>query len=204
MQVNFNSYIGNNFLINKSRTKIKQKQMPAGQTIAFCRKKDLLESSPETIFSKIAKAIKDKSNFLGSGCEGSVYSIPGTNYCIKLPHAGVENKKINYRKFFSLNLTEQDKINHIEAHLGDGAVIMKKINGTTASDNPEIIENLIDFPASSFNDFLKQISEAHNNKMFFDAINQNIIINNKNKRITAIDFVPENNYTYNEEIKWKL
>lgn len=136
------------------------------------------------------------------GDEGSVYSIKDSNYCVKIPHPNLT--PVNYKKSFSLNITEKDKINHIKAHLGDGAVIMKKIDGATVLNQPEIAGELSHFPVSSFNKFLKQITHANNNGMLFDGINQNVIINPKNKSITAIDFINANGLYYSDLLPLRM
>lgn len=197
MQITLNNkfYTHNNSIKPKLSFGVRLKPPLKEDTITFCGNDDLLNAAPKLIISRIESAIRDKNNCLGEGCEGTVYSIPQTDYCVKIPHSAAHKKKLNFKKFFSLQITEEDKINHVKAHLGDGIVLMKKIIGRTLVSCSDNIDDLASFPVSSFREFLKQISEAHNKNMFFDAINGNIIINNKNRSITAIDFVPENSFT---------
>ena len=174
-------------------------------TVSFQGKRDLLDLSEKTIFSRIDKSIKNKSNFLGQGCEGKVYKIEDSEYCVKIPSNKLFSKKINYKSDFTKEVSEKDKINHIVARLGDGAVIMKRIEGTpvwqydmdkqTAKEVSEAVSN---FPVSSYQSFLRQISNSHNNGMMFDPFNHNVIIDKNDKTITVIDFIDNSGLTFEE------
>ena len=188
----------------KTYSGFKLKPQLACDTVCFGSRKDLLQLTPKTIFSRIESSIKDTNCFMGKGDEGTVYSIKDSNYCVKIPHPNLTGKLADYRKSLSFNISEKDRINHIKAHLGDGAVIMEKIDGTTVLNQPEIAGELAHFPVSSFNKFLKQITYANNNGMLFDGINQNVIINPKNKSITAIDFIDANGLYYSDLLPLRM
>ena len=200
MQITFhqNIYTNNNQYKQNKTYGIRLKPQLTADTVSFRASRDLLKLKPETIFKRINKSIKNKNNFLGKGDEGTVYAIEDSPYCIKIPHFFHFGRPVDYKKSFSTELTEKDKINHVVAHLGDKAVIMKKIDGCTVLNNTDIAKELSQFPVSSYNKFLKQISHAHKNGMYFDAINQNVIINDKNKTITAIDFIDGKGITNDE------
>ena len=196
MQIIFplNIYTHNNQYKQNKTSGIRLKPQLTADTVSFKGSRDLLKLKPETIFKRIDKSIK-KGNLLGQGYEGKVYTIEDSPYCVKIPHFFHFGRPIDYKKSFSTELTEKDKINHIVAHLGDKAVIMKKIEGCNVLSKPDIVKDLTQFPVSSYNKFLKQISQAHKNEMYFDVTNQNVIINDKNKTITAIDFIDSKGIT---------
>lgn len=200
---NANLNVANNN--SKNGFPIRLKPQLTSDQVSFQGKRDLLDLSVKSIFSKINKSIKNKSNFLGQGCEGKVYKIEDSEYCIKIPSNNLFSKKINYKSDFTKDVSEKDKINHIVARLGDGAVIMRKIEGTpvwskTMSDESarEVSETVANFPLGSYQGFLRQISHAHNNGMMFDPFNQNVIVDKNNKTITAIDFIDNSGLTFEE------
>ena len=197
MQITFpqNIYTYNNQYKQNKTFELRLKPQLSADTVSFKGSRDLLKLKPETIFKRIDKSIK-KENLLGEGYEGKVYAIEDSPYCVKIPHFFYFGRPADYKQSFSTELTEKDKINHVVALLGDKTVIMKKIEGTNVLRNPDIVKDLCQFPVSSYNKFLKQISHAYDKGMYFDAINQNVIINSKNKTITGIDFINEKDTTY--------
>ena len=167
-------------------------------TVSFS-KKDLLSQSEDIIFAKTAASINNPENYLGSGTEAAVYRIKDTDYCVRV----LNKNKNKISKPISFNLTEADKINHVVAKLGNGATIMKFYEGYPSyktynsrhTIKQESIDKIVeDLPISAFQKLLKQICYAKDNGMIFDCSWQNVIINPKDKTITAIDF-----YELNEE-----
>lgn len=174
-------------------------------TVFFQGRRNLLDLSEKTIFSRIDKSIKNKSNFLGQGCEGKVYKIEDSEYCVKIPSNKLFSKKINYKSDFTKEVSEQDRINHIVARLGDGTVIMRKIEGTpvwsknmSEKSAREVSETVANLPVASYQNFLRQISHAHNNGMMFDPFNHNVIVDKNNKTIIAIDFIDNSGLAFEE------
>ena len=155
MQIIFplNIYTHNNQYKQNKTSGIRLKPQLTADTVSFKGSRDLLKLKPETIFKRIDKSIK-KGNLLGQGYEGKVYTIEDSPYCVKIPHFFHFGRPIDYKKSFSTELTEKDKINHIVAHLGDKAVIMKKIEGCNVLSKPDIVKDLTQFPVSSYNKFL--------------------------------------------------
>lgn len=209
MQVLFNPKYNtqlNLFNTNKKNNHgLRYKPQLSSDTVSFQGKRDLLNLSVKTIFSRIDKSIKNKSNFLGQGCEGKVYKIEDSKYCVKIPCNKFVPKRVDYKSNFTKKVSAQDKINHVVARLGDGAVIMKKIEGTPlwskkmrAKSAQEVSETVANLPVASYQRFLKQISHAHNNGMIFDPFNHNVIVNDKKKKITVIDFVNNSGLTFEE------
>ncbi len=196
-----------NLCNNNSRNNfgLRLKTQLTSDVVSFKGKKDLLELSKRDIFSSIDKSLKNEANFLGQGCEGKVYKIEDSEYCVKIPSNKLFSKKINYKSDFTKEVSEKDKINHIVARLGDGAVIMKRIEGTPVwqfnmdeQTAREVSESVSNFPVSSYQSFFKQISHAHNNGMMFDPFSHNVIVDKNNKTITAIDFIDNSGLVFEE------
>lgn len=189
---------------NNTRTcntpNIKFKNTLTKDTISFGNN-DLLKCSKEEITARIKKTLRDSDlHYLGSGGSAEVFKISQSDYCVRIPYKNDDyssnvpniinqkNLKINF------NLTEQDKINHIVGKFRGGS-IMKYIEGTpvwepTMSKNQldEISTIIEEMPVESFHKLLKQICHAYKNNMLFDCSGNNVIVNPKNKTLTAIDF----------------
>lgn len=155
--------------------------------------KPFLQKSKEEVFKIIEEAIKDKNNFLGEGGEAKTYLIPNENCCVRI----LKDYPKAYKTDFSLDLNEEDKVNHVIAKLGNGSTIMKYIEGfplfpLTRVVNPktskEISEAISTIGADSYNKLLKQVCEAKDIDMIFDCSWTNVILNPKDKTLTAIDF----------------
>lgn len=172
---------------------------PNCDTVSFCSR-DLLSCSEDEIIKKVKTSVTDKGNYLGAGADAQVYKIPDTNYCIRILYKDEEYKSgipdLLKRKKLGLNynISEKDKINHVVAKFPRGT-IMKFIEGvpvmTPFMSEKEIKENsknIQEVPVSSFRKLLHQICHAYENNMMFDCNYANLIVNPKNKTITAIDF----------------
>ncbi len=161
-------------------------------TVSF-KTLDLLQLPKKKIFEKIDKSIKNRENFIGSGGEAIVYRIDDTDYCVRLNKDFIKD----YKKSFSLKLREEDKINHVVARLGKGSSIMKYIEGypvlsfsrsKAQPPSDEIAKMIAELPEAAFNKLFKQICHAKDNQMIFDCNWTNVIVNPKEKTLTAIDF----------------
>ena len=186
MQTNVN-IINTNYTYLK--TKLSDIRKPLSHPNVSFGQRDLFEKSTEDIINIINQS-KTDANKLGTGGEATVWKIPGTDYCLRIHHNSPNSLlKLN------LNLTEQDRINHVIAKLSDSVEIKKYIKGSPVW-NPgmsylkeyEIAQNIADMPISAFNKLLKQIIHASDNNMDFDCCNRNIIVNSTDKTLTAIDF----------------
>ncbi len=183
--LNYNTYIYPNKNFYQRPFSV-QKQSSA---VSFGNR-SFLSLPKEKIFDRIDKSINEK-NFLGEGSEASVYKIVDSDYCIRLN----SDFRSDYRKHLSFDISEEDKINHIVAKLGDDATILKYIEGIPVFAKEEdvgtssiIKESVKSAPISSFQKLLAQIAYAANKDMIFDCCGANVIINPKTKEITAIDF----------------
>ena len=152
--------------------------------------RDLLDLSVDDIFKKTDESIRAE-NLIGEGSEAKVYKIPNTSYCLRL-HKPTMNE---YGEEFNLHLTEEDKINHVVAKIGGNSTIMKYLEGYNAfvkrddvAAQKRIFQDIKEMPVSAFQRLLNQFIHAMNNKMLFDCCGKNIIINPKDKTLTAIDF----------------
>ena len=160
---------------------IKIKNTLTKDTVSFGNN-DLLNCSKEEITARIKETLRDsKMHYLGAGNSAEVFKIFQSDYCVR-------NLKINF------NLSEQDKINHVVGKF-KGGCIMKYIEGTpvlnpTMSKNhiDEISKQIEEMPVESFHKLLQQICHAYQHNMMFDCSWNNVIVNPKNKTLTAIDF----------------
>ena len=157
---------------------------------------EFLKLPRREIYKKINDSI-DNSNLLGYGTEGSVYAIPGTDYCLK--YSRYRDSRTTLNKNFTLKVSQQDKVNHIVARLGNDAVIMKHLKGVTVSELnrytfgvgvDENIYRLLSFPNSAYRDYLLQIVDALNYGMEYDAHGGNLMVDFDAKTLTALDFFP--------------
>lgn len=123
---------------------------------------------------------------LGEGGEGAVYRIANSNYVLKVPHKelGIKGTKVDLSKL-DLNITPQERINHIVAKCGD-ATIMKYIEGINSREAPaNLIENL---SSTNIKTFFLDILTANKKGMKLDYAGANCIINPKTGKLTPIDF----------------
>lgn len=168
--------------------------------VSFHGNNDLLDLPDELIFEKIKAAREDVSCFLGEGSEARVHKIPDTDYCVRFSYKDFDDIDFfshSGNKILDRDLNESDKINHVVAKFGNCSTIMQHIEGkpiaATAAELRtaqclKTVEEIAKMPIESFNRFLKQICYAHSNNMMFDNIWTNVIVNPRNKSITAIDF----------------
>lgn len=185
-RINLGSYSGTKCLTPGNRIISSQ---PVCDVVSF-GSKDLLDMNEEDVFKKIEASIKPE-NFIGQGHEAQIYRIPDTNYCVRL-----HNLTINeFGEYFSKNISQEDKINHVVAKIGGNSSIMKYIDGYNAFIKQDddfakirILKDIREMPVESFQNLLKQFLKAMNHNMLFDCCGSNIIINPKNKTLTAIDF----------------
>ena len=162
------------------------------------RPKDLLELPQKEIFKKLEESISGK-HFIGAGREARVYKIPDTHYVLRLEKVAHTQKAWQgYKKNFTFDLTEQDKINHTVAKLGGESRIMKHIEGVNCFRYKNQKE-LFNLPLKSYYDLYKQLCYAKNNDMVFDSSASNIIYNPKDRSLTAIDFYKQD-FDYPENV----
>lgn len=147
--------------------------------------KNLLSMSPDKITKAVQGAVR-KNQEIGYGSEGVVYKIPNSDYCVKVYNGEGVNNLGNW----NLNVSSQDKINHVVARAENNSVIMKLIKGLPLkSDKPD---EIFDLPKQSYRNFLIQLSKAYDECMQFDNFSSNIIYNKEKKSLTAIDFFEPN------------
>lgn len=178
-----------NGIFPQYKTNLRQYHNIKQSAICF-RSRDLLDLPEQDIFNKIKDSIKPE-NFLGQGTEAEVYKIKDTNYCVKIPYLAEDMYRFNYTK----ELSPIDKINHVVAKLGFGASIMKYFEGSIPkwymNNNHEryvFQEQISEMPVKSYSSLLHQIADAIDNEMLFDFSPGNLIVDTKNKKLTAIDF----------------
>lgn len=167
----------------------------AEDTVSFSlkpvSKKDFLTLSKDEIIQKISDSIKPE-NFLGNGSQAVVYRIPDTNYCVRFVHSKIYDKNLQkFKTDLSFNLSEQDKINHVVAKLGRDCCILNYIEGQDCFRYKNKKE-LVNLPQDSYYSLFRQICYAKENNMIFDCNSTNVIYNPKDKTLTAIDFLPQN------------
>lgn len=203
----------NTFTVQNNTSRISQKifvrlKLPLTcDTVSF-GSKNLFSCSKEEITTKVKTAIADNRNYIGAGAEAEVCKIPDTDYCVRVLYiddyynSGVPELLKRKNLGLCFNVSEQDKVNHVVAKFPKGT-IMKFIEGspvmTPFMTEQEINENakiIHDAPVTTFHKLLCQISRAYENNMMFDCNYGNIIVNPKNKSITAIDF-----YDMNDDIE---
>lgn len=162
---------------------------------------DLLNCSKEEITARIKETLRDsKMHYLGAGNSAEVFKISQSDYCVRIPYQNFDHTSnvpniINLKSLkIRFNLSEQDKINHVVGKF-KGGCIMKYIEGTPVL-NPtmrknhinEISKQIEEMPVESFHKLLQQICHAYQHNMMFDCSWNNVIVNPKNKTLTAIDF----------------
>ena len=148
-------------------------------TISFCSRNLLTKKSNE-ITDTILEVIKNKANFIGEGCEGNVYKIPDTNYCVKL----FKKEPLDFGEW-NLNIKPYERVNHVLAKAENNAVIMRYIDGIPFHK----VKNEIDkVPEKSIRNLIIQVANANDEAMMFDGASSNIIYNPKDKSLKAIDF----------------
>lgn len=173
-------------------------------SVELSSKKDLLSLSPAEIKDAVWRSSKEPKNCLGFGAEAQVYKVEGTKYCVKIPYKSKSLKNSD----ISFSLNEKDRINHVVAKFSNGATLMRYVEGIPVSER--ITENkisakdldkmLLALPVSAFHNLFRQICHAKNNGMIFDCSASNVIMNPKEKTLTAIDFY-ETDPEYPEDVK---
>ena len=148
-------------------------------TVSFCSRNLLTKKSKE-ITDTVLEVIKDRTNFIGEGCEGNVYKIPDTNYCVK-----IFKKEILDFGEWNLNIKPNERVNHVLAKAENNAVIMRYIDGIPLHKVQNEIDNV---PKKSIRDLIIQIAHANDEAMIFDNASSNVIYNPKDKSLKAIDF----------------
>ncbi len=143
--------------------------------------KNLLSKGVNAITEAVNDTVLLTKN-IGFGSEGTVYKIQDTNYCVKILNKSPE-KICNW----SLNIKPEERVNHIVAKANNGAVIMKYIEGE-ALNWAEKPKELAELPKLTYKRLLTQIQNAYDNCMALDPVPSNIIYNQKDKTLTAIDF----------------
>lgn len=157
--------------------------------VNFGSKIDFLNLPKEVIFRRLNKTLQNPDNLIGMGSEAVIYKIPGTEYCFRIPYLDDDGYFLTkWDSFFSKEVEKQDKINHIVATLGQGASIMKRIEGEPISLILSCHKCILDFPLGSFQKLIRQMYIAKENNLVFDSCCANIIYNKENKNIVAIDF----------------
>ncbi len=157
-------------------------------------KDDLMSLSDGAIFKKVKEAIEN-GELIGEGGEGQVYKIGDSGYCVK-KSSFVELKDLKSLKSkFTKKVTEQDKVNHIVAKYANSVTIMPIIEGSpvlslrmSESEIYKVSEQICTLPKSAFSALLHQLSDAYDKDMVMDCLSANVIVDSKNKKLTAIDF----------------
>ena len=163
---------------------------PLKQDTVCFKSRDFLDLPKEEILKRIKASIIPE-NFLGQGTEAEVYRIKDTNYCIRIPYWAQKN----YNRSFSKELSPFDKVNHVVAKLGGGASVMKYFDGEIPKwhmhnnhERYKFQEKISEMPVKSYSELLHQIANAIDNEMLFDFSGGNLIVDSKQKKLTAIDF----------------
>lgn len=152
--------------------------------------KDTVSFSDETVkqkeFLKNLDKIRSftdiimKTKLLGRGTEASVFKFKDYDLCIKIPHTtGIFGK-------WSTEVSPKQKANHIIAESENGAKITKFIKGNSIKEKPEEIYYL---PENSYRQLIKQVSDAAKVGLCCDACSQNVIYDEKEKKLTFIDLI---------------
>ncbi len=206
MKIEFNTIFANpqitasTNITQNNKQNIKYNKTLTKDTVSFGHN-DLLSCPKEEIAQRIREALKSPQlTYIGSGGSAEVFKIPKSDYCVRIIYQNDDytsstpeilrqkNLKINF------NLSEQDKINHVVGKF-KGGTIMKYIEGTpvlnpamTQGHIDEISKQIEEMPVESFHKLLQQICHAYQHDMMFDCSWNNVIVNPKNKTLTAIDF----------------
>lgn len=178
---------------------LKLKPQLTNDVVNFTGYRRFLDLPKDEIFARIKRSISP-DYFIGAGGEAKVYSIKGTKYCFRCPKGTADT----YRTHLDFDISEADKVNHVVANLGGGATIMNRLKGVpvktdkmTAEQIQQVAQTIVDFPVQSYSTFMHQLADADRKNMYFDNFWPNVIINPKDKTITAIDFVKD--FPYAEE-----
>lgn len=178
---------------------LKLKPQLTNDVVNFTGYRRFLDLPKDEIFARIKRSISP-DYFIGAGGEAKVYSIKGTKYCFRWPKGTADT----YRTHLDFDISEADKVNHVVANLGGGATIMNRLKGVpvktdkmTAEQIQQVAQTIVDFPVQSYRTFMHQLADADRKNMYFDNFWPNVIINPKDKTITAIDFVKD--FPYAEE-----
>ena len=167
----------------------------------FQRQKPQLALPKKEMLEKIKTSLGNSKNILGRGGDAEVWKIEGTEYCVRIPHDSFGDIYHN----FSTRINNTDRANHTIAKLGNGATIMKVIEGYTyfmkGVKNSRIAKMVEDMPVKAFEDLILQIIKAEENKdVSFDSGPKNIIINPKEETLTATDFCKIEDNPYKHQV----
>lgn len=157
--------------------------------VSFEGRKDLLDCTSLVITRKVRNAVQNDDNILGCGGTGTVYKIPGTNYCVKI----FFNNDLHYFGNWNFNISKSDKVNHVVAKADNGAELMHLISGKALSWRDDI-SGIFSLPNKCYKDLIMQIVEAKNDKMVFDPNSRNIIYDENKQSLIAIDFVDSSKF----------
>ena len=162
--------------------------------VSFSGYRRFLELPKDDIIKRICRSMNPE-NFIGSGGEAHVYSIKGTKYCFRCPKG---SQKTFANGDIDLNPSEADKVNHVVAKLGNGATIMNKLRGVPVKSESMtdeqiqlVAQTIVDLPVHAYRKFMRQLADADKKNMYFDNFWPNVIVNGKDKTITAVDFVKD-------------
>lgn len=191
MRVDFQTYnINKTHTSSSSKTASRIPFKAEFDVVSFGSNKDLIHLPVNDILERVENSIRS-DNLLGKGGEARVYSINGTDYCIRIP---IENPE-DYKKGFVSELTSLERVNHGVAKLGEKTIIMKRLDGFSMFPRKEtgvtraMVHSMIDdMPVSAYRKVIKQIYDAYNQGAFFDSSGANVIVNPVNKTMTVVDF----------------
>ena len=130
--------------------------------------------------------MQDTLEFIAKGAEGAVYRILNTNLAIKIKNYA--DLKTSLKSHINFAVSEEEKINHIKAKIGENIEIMDFIKG-------EQIKGQFkqqDFQTEKIKECLKYIYNASQKGMRHDYGGRNIIFDTKTRNMTPIDFIKSN------------
>lgn len=185
---------------NQRMTGIKASYALSCDTVCF-KSRELLNLPKEELYKKIKNSLTPE-NFLGQGTEAEVYRIKDTDYCVRIPYNALStystysDKDMNCM-YLDKNIEPVERVNHTLAKLSSGATIMKYIEGVCPKDyinnsdsRYKFQAKIADLPTKSYTNFFHQIANGLDNDMMFDCSSGNLLVDFKNKKMTAIDFIP--------------
>ena len=144
-----------------------------------------LRVSPNGLKYKPA-LMQDTLEFIAKGAEGSVYRILNTNFAIKIKNNA--DLKTSLKSHINFAVSEEEKINHIKAKIGENIEIMDFIKG-------EQIKGQFkqqNFQTEKIKKCLEYIYNASQKGMRHDYGGRNIIFDTKTGNMTPIDFIKSN------------
>lgn len=162
--------------------------------VSFTGYRRFLELPNADIIKRLKLSVTPE-NIIGEGGEAQVYAIKNTKYCLRRP-------KVIGNLFegldVDLKVSDSDKVNHVVAKFRNGATIMPRLRGVpvksssmTAEQVQLVAQTIVDLPVQAYRKFLHQLADADKKNMYFDNFWENVLISDKDKSITAIDFVKD-------------